>query len=94
MNHMFALQDNIRALLSSMHTVLWEGAEWKQPGLTDMVEPAKVLATALPVSTCSVSGSSGRSPMHRAVADHHSHTYDRQSFLRPAADRCNEALVQ
>ena len=37
-----AMQDNMRALLSSMHTVLWEGAEWKQPGLTDMVEPAKV----------------------------------------------------
>ncbi len=36
------MQDNIRALLSSMHTVLWEGAEWKQPGLTDMVEPVKV----------------------------------------------------
>lgn len=36
------MQDNIRALLSTMHTVLWEGCTWKQPGLGDMVEPAKV----------------------------------------------------
>ncbi len=37
-------QDNIRALLSTLHTVLWEDSGWKPPGLTDMVEPAKVCA--------------------------------------------------
>ncbi len=50
----FASQDNIRALLSSMHTVLWEGAEWKQPGLTDMVEPAKVRLRSAVITLCLV----------------------------------------
>ncbi|KAK9820200.1 hypothetical protein WJX72_007422 [[Myrmecia] bisecta] len=35
-------KDNIRALLSTLHTVLWEGSGWVQPGLTDLVEPARV----------------------------------------------------
>jgi len=33
---------NIRALLSTLHTVLWADSGWKQPGLTDLVEPARV----------------------------------------------------
>ena len=37
-----ALQDNIRALLSTLHTVLWANSGWKPPGLTDLVETAKV----------------------------------------------------
>ena len=50
------VQDNIRALLSSMHTVLWAGAEWKQPGLTDRVEPAKVRLALLchPAPSCAL----------------------------------------
>lgn len=35
-------QDNIRALLASLHTVLWEGSGWTPPGMADMVEGAKV----------------------------------------------------
>lgn len=33
---------NIRALLSTLHTVLWPDSGWKPPGLTDLVEPARV----------------------------------------------------
>lgn len=36
------LQDNIRALLSTVHTVLWEGSGWTPPGMTDLVEAGKV----------------------------------------------------
>lgn len=35
-------KDNIRALLASLHTVLWEGSGWTQPSMADMVEPGKV----------------------------------------------------
>jgi hypothetical protein len=35
-------QDNIRALLSTLHTVLWEGSGWKQPGMADLVEAKHV----------------------------------------------------
>ncbi len=35
-------QDNIRALLASLHTVLWEGSGWTPPSMADMVENAKV----------------------------------------------------
>lgn len=35
-------QDNIRALLSTLHTVLWANSGWKPPGLTDLVEASKV----------------------------------------------------
>jgi hypothetical protein len=35
-------QDNIRALLSTLHTVLWADSGWKTPGLTDLVEASKV----------------------------------------------------
>ena len=33
---------NIRALLSSLHTVVWEGCSWKQAGMAQMVEPNDV----------------------------------------------------
>ncbi|KAK9842040.1 hypothetical protein WJX81_005559 [Elliptochloris bilobata] len=33
---------NIRALLSMLHTVLWPDSGWKPPGLTDLLEPARV----------------------------------------------------
>ncbi|KAK2189329.1 hypothetical protein NP493_109g06017 [Ridgeia piscesae] len=34
---------NIRALLSSLHTVLWEGEErWKEPGMHQLVTPEQV----------------------------------------------------
>lgn len=36
------LQDNIRALLSTLHTVLWEGSGWNPPQMTDLVETGKV----------------------------------------------------
>lgn len=36
------MQDNIRALLSSLDSVLWPDSGWKSPGLTDLVEPNKV----------------------------------------------------
>ena len=35
-------KDNIRALLSSMHTVMWEGSGWVQPSMADMVDGNKV----------------------------------------------------
>ncbi|KAK9836583.1 hypothetical protein WJX74_003588 [Apatococcus lobatus] len=35
-------KDNIRALLSTLHTVLWEGSGWTPPGLTDLVELNRV----------------------------------------------------
>ena len=35
-------QDNIRALLSTLHTILWENSGWTPPGMTDLVEPSKV----------------------------------------------------
>lgn len=36
------LQDNIRALLATLHTVLWEGSGWTQPGMSDLVESSRV----------------------------------------------------
>ena len=33
---------NIRALLASLDTVLWEGSGWKKPSMTDLVEPKRV----------------------------------------------------
>ncbi|KFM23776.1 Auxilin-related protein 2 [Auxenochlorella protothecoides] len=35
-------RDNIRALLSTMHTVLWPDSGWERPSISDMVEDAKV----------------------------------------------------
>ncbi|KAK2076049.1 hypothetical protein QBZ16_001385 [Prototheca wickerhamii] len=35
-------RDNIRALLSTLHTVLWEGSGWKAPSIADIVEDAQV----------------------------------------------------
>ncbi|KAK5689240.1 auxilin-like clathrin-binding protein required for normal clathrin function [Elasticomyces elasticus] len=34
--------DNLRALLQSMDTVLWEGAGWKKVGMSDLIMPGKV----------------------------------------------------
>jgi hypothetical protein len=34
--------DNLRALLQSLETVLWEGAGWKKVGMSDLVMPNKV----------------------------------------------------
>ena len=36
------MQDNIRALLSSLHTVLWEGSGWTAPNMSDMLDNHKV----------------------------------------------------
>lgn len=35
-------KDNIRALLSSLHLVLWEGSGWTSPSIADLMEPSKV----------------------------------------------------
>lgn len=35
-------KDNIRALLSTLHTVLWEDSGWTSPSIADMVDPGKV----------------------------------------------------
>ena len=35
-------EDNLRALLASLDTVLWEGAGWKKIGMADLVLPNKV----------------------------------------------------
>ena len=35
-------KDNIRALLSSLHTVLWEGSGWVAPSMSDMVDNGRV----------------------------------------------------
>jgi len=35
-------EDNIRALLSTMNLVLWEGVEWKNVSLADLVTPQQV----------------------------------------------------
>lgn len=35
-------KDNIRALLSTLHTVLWENSGWAPLGMTDLVEPNRV----------------------------------------------------
>ncbi len=36
------MQGNLRALLSTLHAVLWEGAAWTQPELEDLLEPDRV----------------------------------------------------
>ena len=36
------MQDNIRALLATLHTVLWENSGWTAAGMTDLVEPGRV----------------------------------------------------
>jgi hypothetical protein len=33
---------NIRTLLSTMHTVLWEGCRWNATSMGDLLSPAKV----------------------------------------------------
>lgn len=35
-------KNNIRALLCSMHTVLWENAKWQRCEMSTMVTPAEV----------------------------------------------------
>ena len=35
-------KDNIRALLATLHTVLWEGSGWVTPNMADMVDNQKV----------------------------------------------------
>lgn len=35
-------QDNIRALLASLDSVLWEGSGWTKPGMADLVEKGRV----------------------------------------------------
>ena len=35
-------KDNIRALLSSLHTVLWSGSGWTPPTMSEMVDSSKV----------------------------------------------------
>lgn len=35
-------EDNIRALISTMNLVLWEGVEWKNVSLADLVTPQQV----------------------------------------------------
>lgn len=37
-----ATQDNVRALLSTLHTVLWDNSGWQPLGMTDLVEPNRV----------------------------------------------------
>lgn len=39
---MLCAQDNIRALLSSLHTILWENSGWTPPQMTDLVEVSRV----------------------------------------------------
>lgn len=41
-NWMAGKKDNIRALLSTLHTVLWEDSGWVQPSMADMVDNSKV----------------------------------------------------
>jgi hypothetical protein len=65
-------QDNIRALLSTLHTVLWADSGWKTPGLTDLVEASKVpmhLAVAVD-QPCVLSHHSA--PVSVFTAMHHS----------------------
>lgn len=33
---------NVRTLLATMHTVLWEGAKWKPVTMADLIQPAKI----------------------------------------------------
>ncbi len=33
---------NIRALLATLDTVLWEESGWKKPSMTDLVDPKRV----------------------------------------------------
>ena len=33
---------NLRALLATLHTVLWEGAPWTAPSMSDLIDPARV----------------------------------------------------
>lgn len=42
-------KDNIRALLASLHTVLWEDSGWTPPSMAEMVDNNKVLAYELPL---------------------------------------------
>ena len=35
-------KDNLRSLLSTLDTVLWEGAPWKPVPLSDLMDPKKV----------------------------------------------------
>ncbi|KAJ3184788.1 hypothetical protein HDU85_001466 [Gaertneriomyces sp. JEL0708] len=41
-NWSFSKQSNLRALLGSLHTVLWDGAGWKAIGLSELVTPQQV----------------------------------------------------
>lgn len=39
---MLLLQGNVRGLLGSLQTVLWEGSGWVPIGMADLLEPAQV----------------------------------------------------
>lgn len=38
-------EDNLRALLASLHEILWEGTNWKKVSMADLVMPKKVKIT-------------------------------------------------
>ena len=65
-------EGNIRALLGSLHTVLWPGAPWAPASLADLVDPAAVRRAyrraALVVHPDKVA-SRGGAPAEVAVAD-------------------------
>ena len=45
-----AKQGNIRGLLSSLHEMAWEGVRWRQIGMHDLMEPARVKKSYLRAS--------------------------------------------
>lgn len=73
---------NIRALLSTMHTVLWEGeTRWKPVGMADLVTPEQVkkvyrkavlvvhpdkVRPILPVTVC-IPDTENKAPLYKAI---------------------------
>ena len=59
---------NIRALLASLHTVLWEGSGWVPPTMSDMLEGAKVCVCVCGGGGCVCGGVCGVGWMHVLLA--------------------------
>jgi len=61
----------VRALLSTLHTVLWENSGWQPLGMTDLVEPNRVKRSYMKVPP----------PPHTHNPVPHHHHHHREALL-------------
>jgi hypothetical protein len=66
-------KNNIRGLLGSLHTVLWEDSGWKQASMADLLEPQQVWVGCVGVGMCSGAQASASAQLLRLCNDQLQH---------------------